>query len=153
MRAQVAALADAAAPNVDGAIEFGQPMTFVMQSLTSLVRNATPGAVDFTEIADALGLICWLFGDEVVAKLEREIDACADDASALSREQREMQEAQIMADMLAVERKECALIFAAEAQGSVIDFRPDTCGNDQHQMEGREAVDLFIRPPLAVCRG
>jgi hypothetical protein len=35
-------------------------------------------------------------------------------------------EAQIMADTLMIERAECGLIWAAEAQGEVIDFRSDT---------------------------
>jgi hypothetical protein len=122
MREQVAALGQAELRTSMVRSKFGHPVTFVMQSLTSLVRNATPGAVGFTETAAALGLIAWLFTDQLIAKLDKAIDA----AAALSREQREVQEAQIMADMLAVERKECALIFAAEAQGSVIDFRPDT---------------------------
>jgi hypothetical protein len=35
-------------------------------------------------------------------------------------------EAQISSDMLAIERAECALIWHAEANGEVIDFRSDT---------------------------
>jgi len=66
-----------------------------------------------------------MFGDGMIAALDKAIDAASDDDAALSREQREVQEAQIMADMLAIERKECALIFEAERQGSIIHFRND----------------------------
>jgi hypothetical protein len=37
-----------------------------------------------------------------------------------------MQEATIMIDALAIERQEVALIFEAERQGSIIEFRNDT---------------------------
>jgi hypothetical protein len=50
----------------------------------------------------------------------------ADDKAALSQQQREEMEAQIMADTLMIERSECALIWHAEAQGETIDFRSDT---------------------------
>jgi hypothetical protein len=50
----------------------------------------------------------------------------ADDKAALSQQQREEMEAQISSDMLAIERAECALIWHAEANGEVIDFRSDT---------------------------
>jgi hypothetical protein len=39
---------------------------------------------------------------------------------------RQEQEAEISGDMLAIERAECNLIWTAEAQGEVIDFRADT---------------------------
>ncbi|MBR0870041.1 hypothetical protein JQ633_06710 [Bradyrhizobium tropiciagri] len=127
MREQIAALAVAAAPNVDGAIEFGQPVQFATSRLTANIYNAnSPGVIGFGETHDAVGLVAWLFRDQLVAALEREIDAAADDAAALTREQREVQEAAVLQDILAIERREVALIFVAEAQGTIIDFRPDT---------------------------
>jgi hypothetical protein len=45
---------------------------------------------------------------------------------ALSQQQREEAEAQIGSDMLMIERAEIACIWAAEAQGEIIDFRADT---------------------------
>ncbi|MFG3595539.1 hypothetical protein [Bradyrhizobium sp. RDI18] len=54
------------------------------------------------------------------------IDEVADDKHALNEQQREEKEAQIMADALLIERSECALIWAAESKGEVLDFRGDT---------------------------
>jgi hypothetical protein len=52
-------LADAGQPNLDGAIEFGQPISFASMRLTALVHNARPGAVAYAETGDAIGLVCW----------------------------------------------------------------------------------------------
>jgi hypothetical protein len=126
MREQVHQLAEAAAPRVDGAIKRGSPVVFPTTTTQSLVRNADKGAIVFNETADALGLFAWMFGDQLISRLESEIDKAADDKHALSRDERERQEAALMGYMLAVERKEVALIFAAEARGELIDFRADT---------------------------
>jgi hypothetical protein len=81
--------------------------------------------------------VAWMFGDGMIAALDKAIDAASDDDAALSREQ--VQEAQNMADMLAIERKECALIFEAERQGSIIHFR-----NDCSPQGGMSIFDLDL---------
>jgi hypothetical protein len=83
-------------------------------------------AIGFTEAVDVLGLIAWLMRDQFIASIEHEIDAASDDKAALSRDERERQEAAIMADVLQTERCEGALIWHAEAQGEMIDFRSTT---------------------------
>jgi hypothetical protein len=119
-------LADAGMPNLDAAIEHGQPISFALMSLRSIVHNAGPGAVAYAETPDVLGLLCWVIRDQLLAKIDAGFDEIADDKSALSQQQREEAEAQIGADMLAAERAECALIWHAEARGEILDFRPDT---------------------------
>ena len=47
-----------------------------------------------------------------------------DDKNALDQRQREEMLATIDADDLAAQRAECSLIWAADARGEVIDFRP-----------------------------
>jgi hypothetical protein len=66
--------------------------------------------------------------DALIAKLDKAIDDAADDANALSREQREVQEAAILSDMLSTERREVALILEVERQNmnSPISFRAIT---------------------------
>jgi hypothetical protein len=59
-------------------------------------------------------------------KVNAGLDEVADDQAALSQQQREEAEAQIMADALMIERAECSVIWHAEAKGEVIDFRADT---------------------------
>jgi len=70
-------------------------------------------------------LICFLAGEAMIEKIGAEIDAIADDKHARDQRQREEMEAEISASILAVERSEVACIWAAEAQGEVIDFRAD----------------------------
>lgn len=67
----------------------------------------------------------WLFQRELIAAIEREIDACADDAHALTAEQRAVQLATIAADMLAVEREEVALLDEANAETITVLPRSD----------------------------
>jgi hypothetical protein len=55
---------------------------------------------------DVLALLCWLHRDTLIARLESEIDIEADDANALTDEQRAIREAELLRDMLATERAE-----------------------------------------------
>lgn len=119
-------LADQGQPNLDAAIEHGMDIVFATTRLQSLVYNARPGAVAYAEVPDVLGLLAWLFRDQLLAKINAGFDEIADDKSALSQQQREEAEAQIGADMLAAERAECALIWHADDKGEVIDFRCTT---------------------------
>jgi hypothetical protein len=100
---------------------------FPMVMSSSLVRGIDTPALAFSETVDALGVMCWLFKEQMLAKINAGLDEVADDKAALSQQQREEMEAQISSDMLAIERAECALIWHAEANGEVIDFsRSDT---------------------------
>ena len=123
-REMIDRLADQGAPNLDGAIEFGQPISFASMMVTSTVRNVDTPAIAFAEIDNATGLLCWLFRDQMLAQIR--IDEVADDKNALDEKARAELEAQIGNDMLAIERSECACIWHAEAKGEVIDFRPTT---------------------------
>ena len=102
-------LADQGAPNLDGAVEHGQPISFASMLLTSTVRNVDAPAIAHAEIPDAVGLLLWLMRDQMLAKINAGIDEVADDKNALSEQQRGEMEAQISADALAIERAECAL--------------------------------------------
>jgi len=124
-KAEIERLAEAGAPDVDRAIEYGLPISFPMVSLSSLVRGTEP-ALAFTETVDVFGVLCWLFKDQMLAKCNAALDEIADDKAALSQQQREEMEAEISASVLAIERAEVACIFAAEANGEVIDFRSET---------------------------
>ena len=82
------------------------------------------GAVAFIEAEDAVGLVCWLFGPELLKKMSAGFREIGDDKNALDQRQREEMLATIDADDLAAQRAECSLIWAADARGEVIDFRP-----------------------------
>ena len=126
VRDQINALAEAGTPDVDRAIEHGLPVSFKTTLLSAMVRGTDTPAIAHTETVDAFGLLCWTFRDQILAKVHAAIDEVADDKAAMNQQQREEREAQISADVLAVKRSECSLIWAAEAKGEVIDFRAET---------------------------
>jgi len=99
---------------------------FATTMQTAMVRGVETPAAAFAETVDVFGLLCWLHRDQLIAKICEQLDEVADDAEALSQQQREEAEAQITGDMLAVERSESGLIWHADAKGDVIDFRADT---------------------------
>ncbi|WP_439361238.1 hypothetical protein [Bradyrhizobium sp. DASA03007] len=72
-----------------------------------------------------MSLLAWLHQDALVAALDREIDATADDANALDADQRRQAKAEILADRLAVEREESELSWRQAADGGPILHRPD----------------------------
>ena len=78
-----------------------------MMRLTSEV-HAEQRALAFTEVPDTLALICYLHRDAMIAALDREIATEADDKAALTHEAREKAEAEVMGDLLAVERDEAS---------------------------------------------
>jgi len=103
---------------IDGEIEW--PMQRVRSELYGEQRQAA-----FGEVPDAVALVAWMFKDALIAALDREIDAEADDAASLSHEERQRREAEAQGDLLAVERDECALVWQAQAQGLPCEFRAD----------------------------
>ena len=119
--------ADAGRPVLENAIEHGLPISFATTRLQSQVYNVDArGAVAFVEAEDAVGLICWLFDKELLAKISAGFREIGDDKNALDQQQREEMLATIGADSLAAERAECALIWAAAERGEIIDFRATT---------------------------
>ena len=100
--------ASAGAPNLDNAIEFGQPISLAKRRLRSMVRNVEAPGHHPCRNPGCVGLLFWLFPDEIFKKISAGIDEIADDKSALNQAQREEAEAQINADMLSVERAECS---------------------------------------------
>jgi hypothetical protein len=125
-KAKVEQWAEAAMPNLDNMIEHNSPLAFPSMTLSSFVRGTETPALAFTETTDTLGLFCWLFKDQLLAKINAGLDEAAVDQGALSQQQREQMEAQISSDMLTIERSEVACIWHAEAAGEVLDFCADT---------------------------
>jgi hypothetical protein len=67
----------------------------------------------------------WLHKSALISALDREIDTEADDKAALSHETRQQREAEVLGDLLAVERDEAALVWQAQAQGLPVELRTD----------------------------
>jgi hypothetical protein len=125
MRAEIDELAMRGEPSMALLVEHGRrEVAWPMQRLTSQVY-AEQRALAFAEVPDVLALICWLHKDALIAALDREIDAESDDKAALSHEARQKAEAEVMGDLLAVERDESALVWQAQAQGLPCEHRAD----------------------------
>ncbi|UPK31873.1 hypothetical protein IVB18_05335 [Bradyrhizobium sp. 186] len=126
MIAQVEALAEQGRPDAASSIEHGEPIAWPLERFQCDIFNgAAPGAIAFGQLTDVVAFIAWLFKDQLIERLRAELDAVADDDAALSDQERREREAQILADLLALEREEVLLIERARSQGLPADFRPD----------------------------
>jgi hypothetical protein len=123
MREQIEALAQGA-PSVSRLVELDGPLEFQTQRLTSEVRGERL-SLAFTEVPDPVALVAWLHKDALIAALDREIASESDDKSALSHEARQKAEAEVMGDLLAVERDESWFVWQAQAQGLPCEHRGD----------------------------
>lgn len=118
-REQITARVEAARPDVMGVVDRGELIKFPM-SRASIDQPAGAGGPMSLYAIDPVGLLAWIFPVEFQAAIEREIDTFADDAIALSVEQRIVKLAVIDSDILASEREEVAF---AELAGQLP--RPD----------------------------
>jgi hypothetical protein len=125
MREQIEALAMQGAPSVSALVELDGKIVWPMQMMRSEVRGGEHPALAFAETLDAVALTCWLHKSALIAALDREIATEADDKAALSHEAREKAEAEVMGDLLAIERDETALVWQAQSQNLPIEHRAD----------------------------
>jgi hypothetical protein len=75
-------------------------------------RSTSGPPLGFAQTNDALALLAWLHKDALIAKLGSEIDHEADDKSAMTLEQRQKAEAEVLSDLAAVEYEESAAVWA-----------------------------------------
>jgi hypothetical protein len=125
MRERIGQLAESGRPFVECAVEHNEPIPFPAQNHQVRILNGDPSLIGFAELPDTLALLAWLHRDALIAALDREIDAVADDPNSMNHEQRQKAEAQVRADLLAVEREECVLIEIGQAQGLPVEYRSD----------------------------
>lgn len=130
-RAEIEMLAERGKPRVTQLIDHG-PAAGVgwphLVAKSSIYGMKTPLPGDEALTADDLpgahlALIAWLHKDQLIAALDVEITAVAEDDAALSTEQRAVKLAEVDARILDAERIECALVRNA---GGTIDFRENT---------------------------
>jgi hypothetical protein len=124
-REQVEALATLGAPSVSALVEFGRDIAWPQTRVTSSVHNAQPGAVAFAEVPDAVALFAWTFKDQLIKQLDREIDAEADDAAALSHTERDKRLSEVQQDQLAAEYDEAALVWLGMNERLPVEHRAD----------------------------
>ncbi|WFU44114.1 hypothetical protein QA640_17675 [Bradyrhizobium sp. CB82] len=100
---QMQARVEAAKPDVTNLVDRLEPIYFP-KNRACLEQQ---GSSDVFAV-DVVGLLAWIFPTELRAAIEREIDATADDAIALSPAQRLEKLKEIDGDILASEREEAA---------------------------------------------
>lgn len=125
MRAQIAKLVESGRPLTHHLVDHGEPVAFATRSVSVRILNTAPEAIGFAEVPDVMALLAWLHRDTLIAALDREIDATADDAHALDADQRRQAEAEILADRLSIEREEAELCWRQASDGLPIMHRPD----------------------------
>jgi hypothetical protein len=130
VREQVEQLAQRGAPNISGLVEHGDGKIeelFPRQLARAQVFNVakSPAATAYFELVSPPAILAWLFKDQLIAALGREIDAEADDKAALTHEQRQQREAEVQGDLLSTERDICSLIWRGQAEGLPVEFPAD----------------------------
>ena len=128
IRQEVEQLVERGRPVLSGVIEHDSKLEFPRQLARAQVHNVpkAPAATAYFELVDLTALVAWLLKETLIKRLDEEIAAEADDKAALSPEAREKAEAEVMADLLAVERDEAALVWKAMEQNLPVEFRADT---------------------------
>jgi hypothetical protein len=125
IRQEVEALAQAGTPVVSDVIERYRKLVWPMQRLQGAIVNAQVPSFAVTEVPDVLGLFAFVHKDALLASLDALVSEEADDAAALTHEARQQQEAEVMDDLLAVERDESALVWRALSENLPVQHRAD----------------------------
>lgn len=112
LRQHIAALGEQGKPSATSFLDDVDRITWPQKlSEPAIVRGEKSfGLADGKHELDTLALLVWLHGPAIVKKLEMEIDLCADDSQALSREQRTAREHELLAALLTEERVEEAVV-------------------------------------------
>ncbi|WP_157961401.1 hypothetical protein [Microvirga flavescens] len=121
-REQIEARAKAARPDVLELVETGGKVKWPTSANLHMIRLRDDAASVVVPQVDVVGLLAWISGDALIAGIEREIDDMADDQNALTPQEQKTRKAEILADILAFEREEEAII---ETTGTAIVRRLD----------------------------
>ena len=113
-----------------------------MTRLSSEVYGGQERGLAFAQVPDVLAIIAYLHHDALLAAIDREVMACADDKAALTDDEREVRLAEVMGDLLGVEREEVTLIWRAMDEGLPANIPAGL----------QPARDLVLRPRHAAQR-
>jgi hypothetical protein len=125
MREQIEALAMQGAPSVSSLIELDGKIEWPMKRIQADVFVGDARGFAFFEVFDSAAYDAWLHGEAAIKRLDAEITTESDDKAALSHEVRQQREAEVMGDLLAVERDESTLVWQAQSQGLPVEHRAD----------------------------
>lgn len=108
-------------------IEHLSQPTIPTKTVQAMVHNVpdAPAAVVFVEVPDVAAILSTVLKDQFIAWLAADVDRNADPKGALSHEARQQQEAELMGDLLAVEREESFFVWKAQSQNLPCEHRAD----------------------------
>ena len=116
VRAEIEAIAERGEPDLYRLLEGGDairwPQNFTRLDITAVAMMAGAPFVKGTaggDLPDALAIDIWRNKSAWISRLEKLVDQIADDANALSDEERAIRSADILDQILSVERQEEAL--------------------------------------------
>ena len=151
VRAMVDQLSQRGEPDVTLLLEHDREVIWPTSRVQAEVYGAER-ALAFHEAVDVVGLLAFLFKDQLTQKLCELVDEASDDKVALTADEREVRLAEVMRDTLSVEREECELVFAAQAQSLPVEHRGDIAPQALLGVELRtvpRAIDGPSTSPLA----
>jgi len=106
IRTEIERHAELGRPDLAPVLDHGEPIRWPTAALNHLGRQRLDAAVGQADTFDGLAVLIWLFKPQLIDALEKEIDAIADDAAALSEADRDRLMAEVERDLLAVQRDE-----------------------------------------------
>lgn len=112
-------------PDVSLLLEHDTDLSWPSTSHRAEVIGGAERALAFHEATDVLGLIAWLLPDQLTKKLHALVDESADDQAAMTTEQRQTAEAELLGDSLAQDRVESEIVWLLMAQGGNVEHRSD----------------------------
>lgn len=132
LREQINALRNAGQPDIAPLFdERGGLVRWATSNLTFKVHGMTAdggGAIGLAggDAPNVVALVAYLMGDQLMDRLDKLIDAAAQDDIALTAEQAAEKLRVLHAEILDLERQECGFIQMAAEQSVQISYRPDT---------------------------
>jgi hypothetical protein len=117
-------LAQRGAPDVSLLVEMDRSIEWPVSRVQSEVYG-TERALAFHQAVDVVGLLAFLLKPTLNAALDKLVDEASDDKAALTHEARQERAAEVMSDLLAVERTEAALTWRAMDEKLPVEFRAD----------------------------
>jgi hypothetical protein len=125
MRQMIEQLAQRGQPDVSGLIELDRDIVWATLRQQADVVSTAQRALAFHEAVDVVGLAAFLLKPTLISALDALVDEESDDANSLTHEARQQREAEVMGDLLSVEREESALVWLAQSQNLPCEFRHD----------------------------
>jgi hypothetical protein len=128
LREEVRTLCARGRPDVSALLQRNGALGWPQANLRGDVLNASLGegvraAVAFTQTTDMLALVAWTFEGALLERLDAEVDAIADDDSALGETERAQRLSDAQIRLLAAERAEVAITWAMLDEGQPVEFR------------------------------